>query len=60
MLAFGVGALRKPVELLGSRNITGSGSSAALTRRPFTSAGVDGTTTFRPGTCVYNASMDWE
>src|SRR4051812_40271914 len=43
-----------------SKKITGSSSRIAVFNNPFASAGDVGTTTFSPGTCVYNASTDHE
>ena len=38
--------------LLCSKNTTGSGSRIAAARRPFASAGLEGATTFSPGTDI--------
>ena len=42
-----------------SRKMTGSGSRIADRRSPLASYGVEGMTTFRPGTWAKNASTDW-
>ncbi len=39
---------------------TGSSQRMAARSSPATSAGVEGSTTTRPGTWVYHASSDWE
>ena len=43
-----------------SKNITGSGSRIAAANNPFTSAGVDGATTFKPGTAMAQFSTACE
>src|SRR5918911_3045093 len=43
-----------------SKNSTGSSSRMDDRSRPLASYGVDGTTTFKPGTWVKNASTDCE
>jgi hypothetical protein len=45
---------------LGSRYKHGLGSSTAALSSPLASAGLDGTTTFKPGTCVRTPSIDCE
>ena len=42
-----------------SHTITGSGSRIADAMRPTMSDGVDGATTFRPGTAIAQFSIDW-
>ena len=43
-----------------SHTITGSGSRIAAAIRPTMSAGVEGATTFRPGTAIAQFSIDCE
>ena len=46
--------------LLCSKNTTGSGSRIAAASSPFASAGVEGATTFSPGTAIAQFSTLWE
>ena len=49
-----------PYSVSPSKKITGSSSRMADLSRPFASAGVEGATTFSPGTCAYQHSSDCE
>ncbi|MBA7650626.1 hypothetical protein ES703_58436 [subsurface metagenome] len=40
--------------------MTGSSSRMALFNNPLKSAGSEGNTTFKPGTCMNHDSNDWE
>ena len=56
----GTGPLMARYIFLCSRNSTGSGSSRLASSRPFRSAGVEGMTTFSPGTWAKSDSTDCE